>query len=160
MRSTSFAIAMLSIISTSASADETLKWRHVQHTASLQTMQVGDVNGHTLNIYRLPGIAFFSDGTTGGFQAFGASDTINGSGPVNGYIVLTLNDGSEIWARYAGEVKVEGNRVPRKGTFSVIGGKGRYAGAKGDGTWEGDGALVTAGTDAVSYVDGVLNIKK
>jgi hypothetical protein len=152
--------ALVGILSVPAKADETLKWRHVQHTASLQTIQVGDVNGHTLNLYRLPGLAFFSDGTTGGFQAFGASDTINGSGPVNGYILLTLNDGSEIWAEYTGEVKVEGNRVPRKGTFTVIGGKGWYVGAKGDGTWEGDGALVTAGTDAVSYVDGVLNIKK
>jgi hypothetical protein len=35
-----------------------LKWRHVQHTASVQTLQVGDVNGHALNIYRLPGMVF------------------------------------------------------------------------------------------------------
>jgi hypothetical protein len=65
VRSGSLAIVMLSIISTSALADETLKWRHVQHTASLQTLQVGDVNGHALNIYRLPGMAFFPDGSTG-----------------------------------------------------------------------------------------------
>jgi hypothetical protein len=159
MRSASFAIAMLSIISTSALADETLKWRHVQHTASLQTLQVGDATGHALNIYRLPGMAFFPDGSTGTTFVFGTSDVVNGSGPVNGYMNLKFNDGSELWTKYTGAVKVDGNHVPRKGTFTVIGGKGRYAGAQGDGTWEGDGALIT-GADGVNYIDSVVNIKK
>jgi hypothetical protein len=159
MRSALLTTALLSIISTCALADETLKWRHVQHTSSLQTLQVGDVNGHALNMYRLPGMAFFADGTTGTTLVFGMSDVVNGSGPVNGYMNLKFNDGSELWTKYAGAVKVDGNHVPRKGTFTVIGGKGRYAGAQGDGTWEGDGALV-AGTDAVNYIDSVINIKK
>jgi hypothetical protein len=68
MRSTSLALAMLSIISTSAIADETLKWRQVQHVASMQILQVGD--GHTLSLYRLPGIVFFPDGSTGTSQVF------------------------------------------------------------------------------------------
>jgi hypothetical protein len=73
MRSISLAIAALSIISTSALADETLKWSQVQHVASMQTLQVGD--GHTLSLYRLPGIVFFPDGSTGTSQVFGMSDT-------------------------------------------------------------------------------------
>jgi hypothetical protein len=72
---------------------------------------------------------------------------------------LKFNDGSELWTQYTGTVKVDGNHVPRKGAFTVIGGKGRYAGAQGDGTWEGDGAVVT-GADAVSYIDSVINIKE
>jgi hypothetical protein len=46
MRSVLLATVGLTIISTSALADETLKWRQVQHVASMQTLQVGD--GHTL----------------------------------------------------------------------------------------------------------------
>jgi hypothetical protein len=38
-----------------AFADETLKWRRVQHTGSLQTLQVGDGPCKPL----LPGMAFF-----------------------------------------------------------------------------------------------------
>jgi hypothetical protein len=149
---------IVALTATSALADETLKWRHVQHTTSFQTQQVGDVNGHTLNIYRQPGMAFFPDGSTGTTLVFGTSDTVTGSGPVNGYFNLKFNDGSELWTKYTGAVKVDGTKVPRKGTFIVIGGKGRYAGAQGDGTWEGDGT--PPGTDAISYIDNVINIKK
>jgi hypothetical protein len=53
MRSVLLVTAALGIISTIAFADETLKWRHVQHLVSSQTQEVGDVNGHILNIYRL-----------------------------------------------------------------------------------------------------------
>jgi hypothetical protein len=142
-----------------AQADETLKWRHVLHTGSLQTLQVGDVPGHTLNVYRLPGIVFFSDGSTGTSQVFGASDVVNGNGTANGYQVIGFNDGSELWFKYTGTIKVDGAKNPRVGTFVVTGGKGRYAGAKGDGTW--DGGLSQPGTDAsVFYIDVVANIKK
>jgi hypothetical protein len=159
MRSILLATAVLSVIANRALADETLKWRHVQHAASIQTQQVGDVGGHTLSLYRLPGLASFTDGSTGTTMVIGTNDGVNGSGPANGYLILTFSDGSQVWAKYTGEVKVEGNRVPRKGTFTVIGGKGRYVGAKGDGTWQGDGSLVE-NPDYLAYIDGVLNIKK
>jgi hypothetical protein len=68
-----------------AKADETLKWRHVQHIASMQAQQVVYVNGHALSIYGLPGIVFFSDGSTGATKVFGMSDTVNGSGLANRY---------------------------------------------------------------------------
>ena len=42
-----------------AFADETLKWRHVQHAASVQSLQVGDDNRHTVSLYRLTGMALF-----------------------------------------------------------------------------------------------------
>jgi hypothetical protein len=43
----------------------------------------------------------------------------------------------------------------------VIGGKGRYEGAKGDGTYESNGpVLLTPSSDAIAYVDNVVNIKK
>jgi hypothetical protein len=85
-----------------AHADETLKWRHVQHATTFQTVDVGDTKGHVLNIYRLPGMAMFPDGTIGSTAVMGESDVTNGSGPIQGYIMLQTKDGSELWMKYVG----------------------------------------------------------
>lgn len=152
-------VILAAIFAMPAKADETLKWRHVQHVTSAQTLQVSDVNGHVLGLYHAPGIAFFPDGSTAATSVITTGDTINGAGTVNGYFTITFNDGSELWTKFAGTNSPrEGSKSPRKGTFTVIGGKGRYAGAKGDGSYEGDGAPV--GPDAITYIDNVINIKK
>jgi hypothetical protein len=146
-------------ISNSAKADETLKWRVAQHPATNQTQQVSDVNGHILSLYRLPGIVFFSDGSTGASQVFGTADTVNGAGTSDGYQLITFSDSSELWMKWTG--RLEGAK--RSGTFAVIGGKGRYTGAKGDGTWEAHGTPIVGAnsdTNSISYVDIVANIKK
>jgi hypothetical protein len=142
----------------SANADEVLKWRHVQHNQSIQSLDVGDVNGHSLYLYQLPGIAFFPDGSLGSTLVVGTSDLTNGSGTNSGYSILNFSDGSALFMKYAGTNRTEGNRSPRHGTFTVVGGKGRYEGAKGDGTWEGDGTR--SGPAAIIYIDNVVNIKK
>jgi hypothetical protein len=89
-------VILAAIFAMPAKADETLKWRHVQHTTSVQTLQVGDVNGYTLNLFRLVGIAFFPDGSTGKTLVVGTSDVIAGSA-VNGYYILNFDDGSALW---------------------------------------------------------------
>jgi hypothetical protein len=133
------ACALAGVLSVPAKADETLKWRHVHHATSFQTQQVGDVDGHTLNLFRLPGIAFFSDGGTGTSLVVGTSDVTSGVGAtINGYYTGT------------------GKFPTIKGTAIVIGGKGRFAGAKGEGTFEGE----TVGPEGIQYVDNVVNIKK
>jgi hypothetical protein len=154
------AAACAAIFTMPAKADETVKWRHVLHTASLQTLQVGDVPGHALAITRLAGVVFFSDGSMGATQVFSTTDGVNGSGVANGYQVISFNgDGSELWFKYTGTIKVDGAKNPRMGTFVITGGKGRYAEAKGDGTWSG--GLSQPGTDAAAfYIDVVANIKK
>jgi hypothetical protein len=75
----------------------------------------------------------FPDGSTGTTIVLGTSDAINDAVTVNGYYTLRFNDGSELWLKYTGTGAA--NKV--KGTATVIGGKGRYAEAKGDGTFEG-----------------------
>jgi hypothetical protein len=134
-----------------AKADEVVKWRHVHHISSLQSLQVGDVNGHTLNLYRLPGIAFFPDGSTGTTTVIGTSDFLNGSNTTNG---------SALWLKYTGMGTPTGNgtKVAAKGTAIVIGGKGRYADAKGEGTFEGESTQ--PGPEGIQYIDNVINIKK
>jgi hypothetical protein len=130
-----------------------LKWRHVHHATSFQTQQVGDVDGHTLNLFRLPGIAFFSDGGTGTSLVVGTSDVTSGVGAtINGYYTVNFADGSAVWLKYTGT----GKFPTIKGTAIVIGGKGRFAGAKGEGTFEGE----TVGPEGIQYVDNVVNIKK
>jgi hypothetical protein len=141
------------IFSMPAKADETVKWRQVQHSTSIQTLEVGD--GHTLNIFRLAGIVFFADGSTGTSVVLGTSDVVNGSGSANGYGFITFSDGSELWTKWTGDGKPSGGG----GTLVVTGGKGRFVGAKGDGTYESH-VVPTTGTDYVGYVDDVANIKK
>jgi hypothetical protein len=143
---------------TATRADETLKWRHVQHNTFFQTQNIGDMDGHSLSLYQLPGIAFFPDGSTGTTLVIGTSDLAKGSGTLNGYATLNFSDGSAVYMKYSGTIKTEGTKFPRSGTFTVVGGKGRYEGAKGDGTWEGDGTQV--GPATISYIDNVINIKK
>jgi hypothetical protein len=46
-----------------------------------------------------------------------------------------------------------------EGPVSVLGGKGKFEGAKGDGTWSGT-RLAPLATGADLYVDFVINVKK
>lgn len=91
------------------------QWRHVQHNQSVQSLDVGDVNGHSLYLYQLPGIAFFPDGSTGATMVIGTSDLTNGSGTNSGYAILTLSDGSALFMKYSGTNHVEGTISLRGG---------------------------------------------
>jgi hypothetical protein len=123
MKKLLLAIAVVCAITVTASADETLKWRHVQHASIFQTVEVGDAKGHVLNVYRLPGLATFPDGSIGSTAVIGESDVTNGGGAIQGYMVLQTKDGSELWLKYAGSISPDGGR---KGTQVVIGGAGKY----------------------------------
>ena len=155
--------AVAAILGVPAKADETLKWRHVIHMASNQTQQVGDVNNHLLGLIRLPGIAFFQDGSTGTALVIGTYDAVVGVGAtVNGYYTISFADGSELWLKYTGTTKTGATgKIAQKGTATVISGKGRYAGAQGDGTFEGEQnqSAVLPG-EVIAYIDNVINIKK
>jgi hypothetical protein len=158
MRRIILACALAGILSVPAKADETVKWRHVHHLTGLQTQQVGDADGHTLNLFHLPGIAFFPDGSIGTTLVIGTSDVTSGVGAtINGYYTVNFADGSALWFKYTGTGKISSPNNTVKGTAIVIGGKGRYAGAKGDGTFEG---AATSGPDAFQYIDNVITIKK
>jgi hypothetical protein len=160
MRRIILACTIAGVLAVPAKADEVVKWRHVHHYASNQSQQVGD--GHFVGVVRLPGIAFFPDGSIGTSLVIGAYDAVVGIGGTGGgYYTITFADGSELWLTYTGENKNIAPGKPAtkaKGTATVIGGKGRYAGAKGDGTYEGE---ATGGApDGIGYIDNVINIKK
>jgi hypothetical protein len=154
MRRIILACALAGILTVPAKADETLKWRHVHHLIGFQTQQVGNADGHTLNLFRLPGIAFFPDGSIGTTLVIGTADIAPGvEAPINGYYTVNFADGSALWFKFTGTA----TPLTAKGTAIVIGGKGRYADAKGEGTYEG---ASTSGPDAFQYIDNVINIKK
>jgi hypothetical protein len=165
MRSVLLATVMLSVISTSALADETLKFRVVQYVASVQNQQVGDVNGHVQGFVRYPGLASFPDGSTARTVVFNAFDGITGpggGGTVNGYENMIFGDGSELWWKYIGTYKIDSKGVlSGGGTFTVTSGKGRYAGANGNGTYEGvQTSGASAGPEVLGALDVVVNIKR
>ncbi len=160
--------AIAGILGVPAKADETLKFRQVQHTAWVQSepAAVPDVSNHLMGANRQIGIVFFQDGSMGTVAVTGIFDAVVGSeGTSNGYALVTSADGSELWFKFTGVFKFGATgKLALKGTSIVIGGKGRYAGAKGDATWEGEQTQASATAaqpgEAVAYVDTVVNIKK
>jgi hypothetical protein len=140
-------------IPTFASAGETLTWRHTQHVVSFQTLPVPNTEGHTLNVTRLEGMATFPDGTTAPTMVYAQSDTTNKTAMVRGYFTLKTADGSELWLHYTGTISPDGSS---KGTDTVVGGTGRFANAKGEGTFEGTGT--PQGADRVAYISNTLTL--
>jgi hypothetical protein len=151
-------VALLSL-GVSAKADETLKYRAIMHGVSVQPQDVGDVDGHSLTLVRFSGITEFPDGTTGTGYFVGVADYTKGAGKGFTYSNLTLEDGSVLWFTQDQKTRVDGTKSIFEGTITVIGGKGRFAGAKGDGKFTGARTVpLAAGADL--YFDYVINLKK
>jgi hypothetical protein len=142
-----------------ARADETLKFREIMHATSAQSQDIGDVDGHTATLIRFSGLASFPDGTVGTGYFTSATDYTKGAGTFSLYHNLTLNDGSVLWFKNSGTATVEGTTTLFKGTVTVLGGKGRFEGAKGDGTNTGT-RLTPLAVGADLYIDYTINIKK
>ena len=136
---------------------ETLKFRQVLHVASVQSQDVGDAAGHVMSLVRLTGLASFPDGSVGTAYFTAVTDYTNGAGPFSVYQNLTLNDGSAVWYKTDGTAKMDGAITLFTGTLTVLGGKGRFQGAKGDGTVVG-ARLNPLNVGAVLYFDTTINI--
>jgi hypothetical protein len=128
--------------------------RRVQGTAEGTSVEVGDVPGHVVGVVEFKGLTFFADGEIATHSNPATFDLTNGSGPHQGYVIHYFDDGSTSIERYEGEAKLstDGKRTTVEGTFQCVGGTGRFAGLKGQGTYRGErlGALQTG--DYV-YVD-------
>jgi hypothetical protein len=142
-----------------AQADETLKFRAIMHATSVQSQDVGDADGHALGVARFSGLASFPDGTVGTTYFTAATDYTKGAGTFSVYQNLVLKDGSVLWFKNAGTATIEGTTTLFKGTVTVLGGKGRFEGAKGDGAITG-ARLTPLAAGAELYNDLVINVKK
>jgi hypothetical protein len=154
-------VTLSCLCATSSSwADETLKYRQFTHATNVQTIDVGDVDGHLLGVNRQSGIASFPDGSVATAYFTALTDYVKGTGiALVVYTNVTFGDGSELWTKGTNTTVAEGNKSIFKGTLTVIGGKGRYAGATGDGTFTGV-RLAPLSTGADLYLDATINVKK
>jgi len=138
---------------------ETLKFRMITHVISAQSLDVGDVDGHVASLTRFSGLAFLPDGTIGTVHFASLADYTNGAGTFTLFPVLAFDDGSALWLKSIGTGTVDGTKTLFAGTLTVLGGKGRFDGAKGDGTLTGTRYTpLSVGADLVS--DYTVNLKR
>ena len=152
---TTFAVIILAVFAAASLAGaETMKWRQVQFYTKGEVLQIGDVPDHIIGIYDQTGLASFDTGEVASLALKGTLDYIRGSGTIQGYAVLTFEDGSTITNKYQGPARPDasGKGSRWEGTWTYIQGTGRWAGIQGGGTFTGR-RLVPFGGGAQAYTD-------
>ena len=136
------AIGMIGFCASSiARADEVLKFRMFVHGTSIQSQEVGDVDGHVLAVGRFSGQAAFSDGSVGTATLNFTSEYgehVKGVGTFHTYFSVTPSKDSTLWIKVDGTGRPEGTTtVFPEAPAIVVGGTGKFEGAKGDGKFVG-----------------------
>ena len=151
-------------VSSIARADEVLKFRMFLHATSVQTQEVGDVDGHVLIAGHYSGLAALSDGSVGtATLTFTAEygEHVKGVGTFYTYFSVTPAKDSTLWIRVAGTGHPEGTTtVFPEAHAVVVDGSGRFEGAKGDGTFMGGARLTPLAAGAELWNEFVINVKK
>jgi hypothetical protein len=145
-----------------ARADEVVKFRMFMHAISVQSQEVGDVDGHVLYVGRYSGLASFSDGSVGPGTLTFTADYVKGAGTFSTYFSVTPSEGATLWIKVDGTAKPEGTTtVFPEAPATVVGGSGRFEGAKGDGTFvRGVRFTPLPGVPATLWNAFVINVKK
>ena len=144
-----------------ARADEAVKFRMFLHATSIQSQEVSDVDGHVLYVGHFTGLASFSDGSVGPGNLTSTADYVKGAGTVSGYFSVTPSKDSTLWIKVDGTAKPEGiTTVFPEAPAIVVGGSGRFEGAKGDGTFVGGARLTQLAAGAELWNEFVINVKK
>ena len=151
-------------VSSIARADEVLKFRMFLHATSVQTLEVGDVEGHVLTLSHFSGLASFSDGSVGTANLTATAEYgehVKGVGTFHTYFSVTPSKDSTLWIRVSGTAKPEGTTtVFPEAPALVVGGSGRFEGAGGDGTFVGGTRLTPLAAGADLWNEFVINVKK
>jgi hypothetical protein len=144
-----------------ARADEVLKFRMFLHATSVQNQEVGDVDGHALYVGHYSGLVSFSDGSVSSGNLTFTGDYVKGAGTFSAYFGVTQKD-STLWIKADGTAKPEGaTTVFPEAPATVLGGSGRFEGAKGDGTFLGGARFAPLpGVPAELWNEFVINVKK
>jgi hypothetical protein len=124
----------------SAWAERTVKekGRVVYHIAKVELMEVGDVPGHLLGIADQRGLVTTDAGEVGAWSTKVVLDLTNGTGPHQAYTVTTFEDKSTTITKAEGVTTSRPDGTSTfEGTFTYIGGTGRFAGIKGGGSYAG-----------------------
>lgn len=113
--------------------------QYVNLTPKVSCSQVGDVEGHVVCSFESQGVLIADDGEIGKRVTRGTIDYINGVGTNQGHSVTTFGDGSTRTSAWQGTADrdAQNNRYS-EGTYTCIGGSGRFEGVKCEGTWRSD----------------------
>jgi hypothetical protein len=130
-------IAVWLLVSTTPAIAKTEKveCRNVSQITKMDAIKVGDVDGHILAVYERRGLGF-CNGEVATYLNRAMFDITKGKGTAEGYVTHIFEDGSTAISKWQGTIAPrEGKRLTGEGTFSYIGGSGRFEGIKGGGSW-------------------------
>lgn len=116
----------------------TLDYQLVVHTDAVHQVEVPGQQGHVVGIASFRGLAIFDDGRIAQHVYAGGFDFVDGAGTFHGYARWVFDDGSELRSRYVGEAAaLPDGGISFDGSHSDVTGTGIYAGAQGEGSFEG-----------------------
>jgi hypothetical protein len=114
------------------------KGRTVFHVVKVEAVQVGDVPGHVVGVADQRGLIFPDTGEVGTWSGKVIFDLTNGTGTSQTYAVITLEDKSTMINLNKTVVTARSDGTSTfEGTFTYIGGTGRFAGIQGTGSYTG-----------------------
>jgi hypothetical protein len=117
-----------------AAGEHNLDFKLVTKLIEDKSLEAPNVEGQSVTLLKMHGVAFFKDGRVASKNFIYSSDFSKGSGPFFGYSTYQFEDGSTITARFAGTQRAG---QPIHGEYTVLSGSGLYAGAKGSGFFDG-----------------------
>ena len=150
-------LLMASVMAPALGAEKTVneKGRTVYHFTKVETMQVGDLTGHVVGVVDASGLSFPDRNEIGVYSSKIMFDVTNGTGTHQSYGVTTFEDKATTVTLNKGVTTAHPDGTSGfEGTFSYIGGTGRFAGIKGGGTYTGRRmAPLSPGSGAEAYSD-------
>ena len=153
--SIAFAV-ILAVASTTAAAEKKsiIYYNQTGPVLSRTSASPGDVPGHEIIQATRQDMTTSPDPDWNEVPAInhGQSDLVGGSGTVSGYAVRTHKNGDKTFYKYQGKLTAvtEGSSTYTigEGTVDLIGGTGKFANARGSGTWKaGKGGASTIRMD-------------
>jgi hypothetical protein len=112
-----------------------MKCKVTRVVTKVETMPVGDEEGHTLAMRITEGLAFFENGDIANFKSQAISDQRTGTdkgAQSIAYIFFTFEDGSSIIATIEYRTIADpSGKISTKAKGEIIKGTGRYKGIKG-----------------------------
>src|SRR5262249_8707868 len=107
-----------------APVGETLNFRIVTHVTSVQSLDIGDVDGHAASLARFSGLAFFPDGTVCAVSFASVSDYTKGAGSFTLYPIVTFEGSSVFWIKSMGTGTIDGEETRIHGAPTDAGSRG------------------------------------
>ena len=111
---------------------ETMKCKSAQINTKIDSIPVGDEQGHNLGLQRMEGLAYCENGEIVKTRTDAIFDFVAGKGTqAIGYTFYTFDDNSTIIFKFQRSVDYTGGTGSAKASSQIIKGTGRFEGIKG-----------------------------